>query len=93
MRLMLLISVVFGVLSACASAPVQEMSDARQALQAASAVGAHIKAPGYYSMAEGHIESAESALQKGHYSEAREQAEHAKKYALKARLKALESNP
>lgn len=79
-------------LNACATAPVQEMSDARQALQAAEAVGARIKAPKYYFKAQTYLENAESALQHRRYSKAREQAEQAKEYALKARERVLNTN-
>ncbi len=78
------------VLSACVTAPpVQEMSDARQAIQAAEAVGARTKAPKPYIEAQENIEQAESALQSGDYSKAREQALRAKSNALEARSKAL----
>ena len=83
-----------SVLTGCATAPpVQQMSDARQALQAAESVGARTTASDYYSMAKEHIEKAESALQQGQYSKAREQAEQAKKFALKAHTKALANPP
>jgi hypothetical protein len=78
-------------LSACVTAPpVQEMSDARQAIQAAEAVGASTKASVPFSQAQENIEEAESALQSGDYSKAREQALRAKSSALKARSRALE---
>lgn len=79
------------LLSACVTAPpVQEMSDARQAIQAAEAVGASTKAPVPYTEAQENIEKAESALQSGDYSTAREQALRAKGNALKARTKSLD---
>lgn len=78
----------------CATVPpVQEMSDARQALQAAKAAGAQGKAPLSYSEALTYIERAESALQIGNYSEARRQALKAKNHALEARAEAMESSP
>jgi hypothetical protein len=87
-------ALVMSVFTGCASAPpVQQMSDARQALQAAESVGARTTAPDYYAMAKGHIEKAELALQQGQYSQAREQAEQAKKYALKAHAKAIGNPP
>jgi hypothetical protein len=87
-------ALVMSVFTGCASAPpVQQMSDARQALQAAKSVGARTTAPDYYAMAKGHIEKAELALQQGQYSQAREQAEQAKKYALKAHAKAIGNSP
>ena len=85
-----LLAVSGYVLSACVTAPpVQEMSDARQAIQAAEAVGARTKAPEPYTQAQENIESAESALEAGDYSKAREQALRAKSNALEARSKAL----
>ena len=85
-----MLSVSVYALSACVTAPpVQEMSDARQAIQAAEAVGASTKAPEPYAEAQESIEEAESALQSGDYSKAREQAIRAKSNALEARSKAL----
>ncbi|MCP4407647.1 MAG: DUF4398 domain-containing protein [Gammaproteobacteria bacterium] len=82
------------ILCSCATAPpVQEMSDARQALQAAEAAGAHNKAPLPYGRAQTYIERAESALQMGDFFEARERALEAKTQALEARSKAIEKGP
>ena len=87
-------ALLMSVLTACASGPpVQQMSDARQALQVAESVGARTTAPDYYSMAKEHIEKAELALQQGQYTQAREQAEQAKKFALKAHAKAVANSP
>jgi hypothetical protein len=93
-----LIRVLFAawmvVVGGCATVPpVQEMSDARQALQAAKAVGAQDKAPLSYSEALTYIERAESSLQMGNYSEAQRQALKAKNHALEARSEAIKSNP
>ena len=89
-----LFAVCIVVTGGCATVPpVQEMSDARQALQAARAVGAHSKAPQSYSKALTYIERAESALQIGDYYEARRQALNAKDHALEARSKAMEVGP
>lgn len=90
----ILFAVLATVSGGCATVPpVQEMSDARQALQAAKAVEAYGKAPLVYSKALTYIERAESALQIGNYTEARRQALKAKEFALEARTKAMESNP
>lgn len=75
--------------SGCVSAPVQEMSDARQAVEAAEAVGAQSKAHDVYIKATAHIRRAESALQDGDYESAREHAMWAKTHALDARQRAL----
>src|SRR5580692_4113600 len=74
----------FAVLSflaflvACAGAPVQEMSDARQAIQAARAAGAPTRAPDDFSAAQAAIQRAESQLQQHEYSSARQAAIEAK---------------
>jgi len=89
-----LLAVWIVVAGGCATVPpVQEMSDARQALQAAKAVGAQGKAPLSYSEALTYIERAELALQIGNYSEARRQALKAKNHALEARTEAINSSP
>lgn len=80
-----------AVLSACASAPVQEMSDARQAIHAAEQAGAQTKAPYYFDRARESLESAEFALQRRNYGLAQEEAIRAKAAAIKAREQALES--
>ncbi len=90
--LLLRIGLIILALNACATAPVQEMSDARQALQAAEAVGARTKAPTYYFRAQTYLENAESALQHRQFSKARKQAEQAKAYALEAREKVLNNS-
>jgi hypothetical protein len=65
-------------LVACASAPVQEMSDARQAIQAARAAGAPTRAPDDFSAAQAAIQRAESHLQQHEYSRAKMAAIEAK---------------
>jgi hypothetical protein len=65
-------------LAACAGAPVQEMSDARQAISAARAVGAPTRAPIDFDAAQAAIERAESHLQRHEYSRARLEAIEAK---------------
>lgn len=83
------VGLIIWLLSSCAVAPVQEMSDARQALQAAEAVGARTKATDIYSKAQTYLDKAETALQQREFTKAREQAELAKQYALDAREKVL----
>lgn len=88
-----LLAISAYALGACVTAPpVQEMSDARQAIQAAEAVGASAKAPERFIQAQESIEQAESALQSGDYRKAREQAVRAKHNALEARTRALEDD-
>ena len=78
-------------LSACETAPpVQEMSDARQAIAVAKEAGAEELAAFHLKAAEDYLASAEEALNQRHYSEARRDAENAKMKALDA-LKASES--
>lgn len=82
---------VFSLLLAgCASAPVQEMSDARQAIEAAEHVDARANAPEFYFQAKEHLKAAEFALQTRDYGVAREEATLAKTTAIKARETALE---
>ncbi len=70
----------------CASTPpVQEMSDARQAVQAAREVHAERYAPISLSEAERLLEEATRQLRAKNYRKARENALAAKKMALKAR--------
>lgn len=90
MERVLLVALLFIAISACASAPVQEMSDARQALQAAEAVNASLRAPGDYTKAKQHLHEAETALHSRDYRTARKQAVLAKTHALKARSLAVE---
>jgi hypothetical protein len=78
---------------ACAVAPVQEMSDARQALDAARELGAEEVAGAEYNEARSLLESAERALQRGRYRSARELALSAKASATAARLKAHDRLP
>ncbi len=73
------------VLSACARAPTQEMSDARQALGAAREAGAERTAPAAYQRALVHLDAATISLQNGAYKSAREEAVAAHGAALDAR--------
>jgi hypothetical protein len=83
-------------LSACATAPpVQEMSDARQAIAAAREAGAEEHAAGQLSEAETRLHSAEDYLQSRRYWDARREAVGAKDKAIEALLtsRALRSTP
>lgn len=69
----------FLVLAACATPlPVQEMSNARQAMQAAEAVQAERFAPGEFQRARRLLNSASRSLETGEYSRARELASEAR---------------
>jgi sialic acid synthase SpsE len=71
-------------LGACASAPAQEMSNARQAIRAAREAGAEQVAPQQYMEARLHLEQAEASLQSRNYREARRQAVAARGKAVEA---------
>ncbi len=81
------IALTFG----CETAPpVQEMSDARQAIAVAKEAGAAEKAAIHLKAAEDYLENAEQKLNERKYSQARSDAKQAKMKALDA-LKASES--
>lgn len=84
----LLIALAVG----CVSAPVQEMSDARQALKAAEQAEAHEKAPDSYGAARSLLEQAEQHLDAGNYRAARESAMAAKERAIAARQESVTSD-
>ncbi len=86
------IVILFGVLFGCASAPVQEMSDARQSIEAARDAGAARFAPANLDRAEQHLARAKRLLDEGQYDQARESARVARELALEAQRKAVESN-
>src|SRR5690606_1217032 len=58
----------------CASAPVQEMSDARQAIKAAREAGAETVVPHKLSEAQQLLQRAEESLQRRAYRDARRNA-------------------
>ncbi|HET7369930.1 MAG TPA: DUF4398 domain-containing protein [Gammaproteobacteria bacterium] len=71
-------------LTACATAPVQEMSDARQAIAAAKQAGAAQQAPAELAVAARYLQTAERALQRHDFGEARRSASKAKQAAAGA---------
>jgi Tfp pilus assembly protein PilX len=77
------LAVFVGVLCVvgCAGAPVQEMSDARQAIAAARAAGATAASSADFSAAEAAIGRAESHLQAQEFARARMAAMEAKHHA------------
>lgn len=79
-----LLVLVCCTLAACASAPVQEMSNARQAIRAARDAGAERVAPRELSEAQAHMERAELSLKNREYREARRQAVSARSKAVEA---------
>ena len=70
------------LLSACTSAPVQEMSDARQAIQAAKNYAVDEIALQSIRLAEEHLYKATVALNIGDYGDARKSANTARNLAL-----------
>jgi len=78
-----------GMVAGCATAPTQEMSDARQAVQAARDAGAPMHTPEAMEDAESDLTQAENKLRKREYSGARDEALAAKQQAVKARNMAL----
>lgn len=72
------------VSAGCATAPVQEMSDARQAIQAAEEAGAGTLAPDQLRDAKRLLTSAERKLQREAYTSARLDAREARRRAAEA---------
>jgi len=72
-------------LAGCAGMPLQEMSDARQAIRAAERAGAEKHAPELLAEAQRLVETARLNIHKGEYREAREEAELAREKAMEAR--------
>lgn len=82
----------FCCLAACETAPpVQEMSDARQAIAVAKEAGAEHLAAFHLKAAENYLASAEQKLSERAYNQARRDAKQAKMKALDA-LKASEES-
>ncbi|MGA7802268.1 MAG: hypothetical protein WCC36_15835 [Gammaproteobacteria bacterium] len=73
-----------GIIAGCAAAPVQEMSDARQAIEAAREGGAEQHARQTLSHAHALLDQAQHQLELKHYSAARERALRAKQQAIDA---------
>ena len=85
----LLVAVSFLVwLPGCGSAPVQEMSEARQAIEAARVAGAEELATESYDKARAHLKTAEEMLDNRHFQNARENAALARDEAILAREQA-----
>ena len=77
----------------CASAPVQEMSDARQAIQAAKEAGAKLASQPSLQKAEELLKEAEAALQNGEYKKAKRTAKEARNQAMQAQKTVLDNPP
>lgn len=77
---------ILGVLGAgCAIVPAQEMSDARQAIQAAESAGADTLAPRALDHARALLEQAQAELAVQDYAAARRSAQESKEAAIQAR--------
>src|SRR6185437_16967896 len=72
------------LLVACAGAPVQEMSDARQAVAAPEQTLAGTPASPSLQSAKQYLQAAQAALDAGEYSTARQDAQLARQLALRA---------
>jgi hypothetical protein len=83
---------ILALLAACASAPVQEMSDARQAVDAAMQAGAAQRAPAQTKAAQAALADAERALKYRAFSKARASAQEARSKAIEAQRVAQSSN-
>ena len=83
---------VAALLSGCAAAPVQTMSDTRQTIRAAEAAGASSAAPEALATAREELRRAEQMLRNGEYRAARREAEVARQNAADA-LNASQQQP
>jgi uncharacterized iron-regulated membrane protein len=79
------------LLAGCAGMPLQQLSDARQAIRAAERAGAEKHAPQLLDEARALVESARQATHTGDYREARDDAEQARAKAMEARRIAEEA--
>ena len=77
--------ILLAFVVACGSAPVQEMSEARQALEAARVAGAEQHAPESYQKAQALLKTAEDMLNERHFRKARDSAALARDEAIQAR--------
>lgn len=84
---------VFALTSCAANPPVQAMSDARQAINAAREAQATRYAPDLFKKAENAMEEASQGMEQGHYLDAREAAHQARTWAIKARDAAIAAAP
>ena len=92
---LLLLAVLLAgtTLGGCAGAPVQELSDARQAIRAAEQAGAQQYAPDTLAEARQFVERARLGMHKGDYRQARDDAEQARARAMEARRLAEAAAP
>ena len=74
-----------AALCGCVGAPVQEMSNARQAVRAAERAGAMVHAPEALNEARRLLKQAETNIRHGDYRAARDDAEQSREKAMTAR--------
>ena len=74
-----------GLVTGCVGAPVQEMSNARQAVRAAEKAGASTAAPELLAEAKQLLKVARTQLNQSDYRSARDNAESARSKAIEAR--------
>jgi len=82
---LLAVLVLTGPVFGCAGAPVQEMSNARQAVRAAERAGAVTYAPAELEEARRLLTEAKTNLNRGDYRAARDGAEQSREKAVAAR--------
>jgi len=83
--LLLAVLLLAATIAGCVGAPVQEMSNARQAVRAAERAGAASHAPDTLNEARRLLKNAEYNLRHGDYRTARDDAEQARNKAVEAR--------
>ncbi len=81
------------LIAGCVTAPVQVMSNARQAVQAAARAGAPRSAPALYAEAERWLDNAEFFLKAGNYEKARQSAAKAAAAAREAAAVTRSTHP
>jgi hypothetical protein len=89
----IIVALTLLVASCGTTPPVQEMSDARQAISVAIDAGAKERAAADLGAAQGYLDSAEKNLANRAYSKAREDAQLAKESALAALAQAEQTAP
>jgi len=89
----LAVAMLLSLVVACGSAPVQEMSEARQAIEAARVAGAEQHAATSYAKARALLKTAEAMLNERHFRRARENAAMARDEAIQARETAQQVSP
>jgi hypothetical protein len=81
--------ILLGLLQVgCAGAPVQEMSDARQSIQAAKVVSKGAESDKHLKTAESLLLKAQVALEAGDYGTARKNANEARELAIRVQQQA-----